>query len=119
MTFIKKYLIHLLTTILSIIITLLLLTTLYYFNIINESTYNILKIVILLISIFFNSLLLGRKAKNKGYLEGIKLSLILIVLFLIPTVILSNFNIKVLIYYLIMILTSSLGSMIGINMKKN
>ena len=89
-----------------------------YFNLINEQTYNILKIVILLISIFFNSLFLGTKAKNKGYLEGIKLSLILIIIFLIPTVILSNFNITVLIYYLIMILTSSLGSMIGINIKK-
>ena len=115
----KKYLIHLGTTIISILILLLLLTTLYYFNIINETTYNILKIIILLISIFFNCLFLGKKAKNKGYLEGIKLSLILIVISLIPTIILSKFTLPILIYYVIILITGALGSMIGINMNKN
>ena len=119
MTYIKKYLIFLSTTILSIILFLFLLTILYYFNIINETTYNILKIVSLIISIFFNSLFLGKKAKNKGYLEGIKLILPLIVISLIPTIILSKFTISILIYYLIMLISGSLGSMIGINMKKN
>ena len=119
MTYIKKYLIFLGTTTISIIILLFLLTIFYYFNIINDQTYNILKIVILIISIFFNSLFLGKKAKSKGYLEGIKLTIPLIVISLIPTIILSKFTISILIYYLIMIISGSLGSMIGINMKKN
>ena len=63
--------------------------------------------------------LLGKKAKNKGYLEGIKLSLILIVISLIPTIILSKFTLPILIYYVIILITGALGSMIGINMNKN
>ena len=119
MTYIKKYLIFLSTTTISIIILLFLLTIFYYFNIINNQTYNILKIVILIISIFFNSLFLGKKTKSKGYLEGLKLSLPLIVISLIPTIILSKFTFSILIYYVIIMTTGALGSMIGINMKKN
>ena len=96
---------------------LLVLTILYYYDFINLGTYNILKLVILLFSTLISSIYLGTKAKQKGYLEGIKLALIIITLFIIPTIILSNFSLKILIYYLIILITCSLGSMIGINIK--
>ena len=104
--------------ILSILLSLLLITTLYYFNAISPVTYNILKIVFLLASLFINSFILGRKSEKKGFIEGIKLSIPLITIFLITTVINNSFSLKILLYYLIIILTASFGSIVGINTKK-
>lgn len=118
MTNIKKYTISTTLTIALILALLFFITTLYYFNLITMKTFSILKLLVILISTFITSFLLGTKTKNKGYLEGIKQSLILIIIFLIPTIITSNFNLKVFIYYLIILITGSLGSMIGINRKK-
>ena len=118
MTNIKKYTISTTLTITLILALLFFITTIYYFNLITMKTFSILKLLVILISTFITSFLLGTKTKNKGYLEGIKQSLILIVIFLIPTIITSNFNLKVFIYYLIILITGSLGSMIGINRKK-
>ena len=118
MTNIKKYTISTTLTITLILVLLFFITTIYYFNLISMKTFSILKLLVILISTFIASFLLGTKTKNKGYLEGIKQSLILIVIFLIPTIITSNFNLKVFIYYLIILITGSLGSMIGINKKK-
>ena len=75
MTYIKKYGLRLLYTILSLLISILFLTTLYHYNLINQTTYNILKIIIILTNIFISSFILGQKTKIKGYLEGIKLYL--------------------------------------------
>lgn len=118
MSSLKKYLLSILITFLSIFLTLLLTTTLYYFNIISPTTYNILKIIFLLLSIFINSFILGKKALKKGYLEGIKLSLPIILLFLLTTLLTKTFTFKVLLYYLIILITSSFGSMVGISRKK-
>ena len=79
----KKYLFSILITFISIILTLLFTTTLYYFNLINHTTYNILKIILLILSLFINSFILGKKSTKKGYLEGIKLSLPIIIFSLI------------------------------------
>ena len=120
MTYLKKYGLRLLYTIISIVVSLALVSTLYYFNIISINTYKILKIIVLLINIFISSLILGRKAKNKGYLEGIKFAAIIIVLFLLTTLLTNNsMELKVIIYYLIILFTSTLGSMVGISKKKN
>lgn len=114
----KKYLLSILITFISIIITLFITTTLYYFNIISQTTYNILKIIFLIISLFINSFILGKKSLKKGYLEGIKLSLPIITLFLIISLITNNFKPTILIYYLIILITSIFGSMVGISTKK-
>lgn len=119
MSNIKKYLFSFLTTLITIILTLLLITTLYYFNLISPTAYNIIKIIVLLITLFINGLLLGKNSQKKGYLEGIKLSIPLVLLFFIITLINKSFTLKVLLYYIIIILTTSFGSMIGINKKKN
>lgn len=118
MTNLKKYLIHFSITIISILLSLLILTILYNCNIINETFYNILKLVTLLLSIFINSYILGKKAKSKGYLEGIKLFCLIIVLFLITSLFTNSFKLKTIIYYLIILITSLFGSMLGINRKK-
>lgn len=119
MTYLKKYGLRLLYTIISILVSILIITTLYYFNIISSATYNILKIVVLLINIFISSFILGKKAVSKGYLEGIKLSIMIIPILLMLSLILGlSLKPRVIIYYLIIASTSIFGSMVGISRKR-
>lgn len=120
MTYFKKYGLRLIYTILAIILSLLLITILYYYNLINQNTYKILKIIVILLNIFISSFILGKKASNKGYLEGIKFSIIIILLLLILTLIFNlTFKPKIILYYFIILTTSTLGSMIGISKNKD
>ena len=113
-----SYIKGILFNILELFILLFLITILYYFNLINENTYSILKLIILLFSIFINSFILGKNTKNKSYKEGIIYGIILITILLLLTILLSKIKIKLLIYYPLILITSLLGSMIG-NIKKN
>lgn len=120
MTYLKKYGLRLLYTFLTLIILLTITTILYYFNIINNSTYKISKIVIVIVSLFINSYILGKKTINKGYLEGIKLAFLIIPIFFILTLITNqSLKLSILLYYLIILITSIFGSMVGINRKKD
>ena len=119
MTYLKKYGKRLIFTITSIIISLFLLTILYYFNIIGPNLNKVLKIVIILLNIFISSFILGKNTISKGYLEGIKFALIIIPIFIFISLIThSKLELKVILYYIIILITSNLGSMIGINRKK-
>ena len=120
MTYLKKYGLRILYTFIIIIISLSIITALYYFNIINNGTYKVLKITIVLLSIFINALILGKNTQQKGYLEGLKLFLIIIPLFFALTLITKQpLKLNLLLYYLIILITSIFGSMIGISKKKN
>ena len=90
MTYIKKYGKRLLFTTISILLSLLAITLLYYFNIIGQNTNKVLKIIAILINIFINSFILGKNTIKKGYLEGIKLALIIIPIFIIISLITSS-----------------------------
>ena len=62
----------------------------------------------------------SKETGNVYYLEGIKFSLIIIPLFIIIALILDlTIRIRIIIYYIIIFITSTLGSMIGINTKRN
>ena len=119
MTYIKTYGLRIIYIFIFIILSLLLTTTLYYFNIINNQTYKILKIIICLLSVFINSYILGKNTLKKGYLEGLKLSLIIIpILFIITIISKKTLKFRIILYYLIILITSIFGSMLGINKKK-
>ena len=120
MEIIKKYSFRFLYTILSIVISLLLITTLYHFNIISSNIYQTLKLIILLVNILISGIILGKKTSSKGYLEGIKLGIFMILLcFLITLVTGQELKIRILLYDSMILITSILGGMIGINLKKN
>ncbi len=103
-----------------IIISTFMITTLNYFNIIGTKIIAILKVLIILIAMFVGGYLIGKNSKQKGWLEGIKLSGIIIsILILFKYLGLQDkFSINHLVYYLILIISCTLGSMIGINRKK-
>lgn len=118
MEIIKKYSLQFLFTILSISICLLIITTLYHFDIISSNIYQLLKLIILLGNILISGIILGKKANNKGYLEGIKLGIFMIILFTLITLITGQgLKLRLLLYDSIMLITAILGGMIGINKK--
>ena len=103
-----------------LLLSTFLLTILNYFNIIGSGIVSVFKIIIPLVSLFVGGFIIGKKSKNKGWIEGLKLGIIL-------TIIISlfnylgldmSFNFKNIIYFLILILITIFGSIIGINKKE-
>ena len=120
MKFLWRYGKRLFFTIISIILLLFMVTILYYSNFINEGTYNFLKLFITLTSIFVNAIILGKSSNNsKGYMDGIMFGLLIILLILIPTLIANKLELKLLVYYGMILGTTTLGSMFGKSTKKN
>lgn len=115
MKYLKKLSLNILYTIIFFITLTLLLTTFNYFNIINYQTLAICKIIIPILSMFFGGLLMGKKASKNGWLEGLKISLIIIAILTIFTLIIGKFTPKILTFFLILILSGIFGSIIGIN----
>lgn len=114
----KNYGYSLLLIIISLFAINLINTLLNYFNLLSPKIISIMGFMLFLFSMLVSSYILGTKSKQKGYLEGLKFGSIVVLLFIILIILLDKFYVKSLIYYAILILTSILGSMIGIN-KKN
>ena len=95
-------------------------TLLNYIGILNNTAINIIKIIIPILSMLIGGFVIGKKTGKKGWLEGLKLSLIfLIILTLFNYLGLkSNLSLKVFIYYLILIISTIFGSIIGVNKYK-
>lgn len=113
----KKILKSLLIFFTIIFIGTLLITLLNYFSLIHSNIISILKLLLPISSITIASFLLGKQSEKKGYIEGLKLGIIIILIFLTLILLLDRFTLKSLLYYLILVLTSILSSMIGINKK--
>ncbi len=104
-----------------IIISTLILTIFNYFSLFGDGITNILKLIIPIGSIFGTSLFIGKKASRRGLLEGLKYgAIVVLVMLILNSLILRNgFEVKILLYYLILIISAMFGSMIGINRKKD
>ena len=110
--YLKSYLYLLL---ISIVLTFILSLIAYFIKLNN----NLIILLTPSISTLISCIILGKKCKQKAYLEGLKFSsLYLLLISIIKLLLHSSFNYKVIITYLIIILSSIIGSMIGINLKK-
>lgn len=119
MNYLKKLGKFLLIIFSSILILGLLLNTLYYFDIVNNNIYNIMKMIIILASLFINAFILGKKCEKYGLVEGLKLGgIFLLIMIIIKLVTNNSFDIRTFIYGVIILLTTSIGSVIGINNKQ-
>jgi len=98
----------------------LIISILYYLNILNDGFNNYLLLLSSFISMLVGGIYIGLRSKEKGYIEGLKIGLISIFILMILSIIMykTNINSKNIIYYLILLSSSILGSMIGINKKK-
>ena len=117
MKYLKKILKTLLFTSIFFILLSLLLTTFNFFNIINYQALEIGKIIIPILSLGLSGLLMGKKATKNGWLEGLKISLIIIILLIIISLIMGEFSPKRLTFFLILIIAGIFGSILGINTK--
>ena len=117
MKYFKNLLKTLLYTLIFFTIFSLLLTIFNYFNIINYQTLAIGKIIVPILSLGLSGLLMGKKVEKNGWLEGLKISLIITILLIIITFILGEFSAEKLTFYLILIISGIFGSIIGINTK--
>ena len=60
---------------------------------------------------------MGKNSPNKGYIYGIRLSILTIFIFIIFGLIFNNLNTQRLIYFLIISFTITCSSILGINKK--
>lgn len=115
MNFLKKFIKSLLIFLSSIIIIPIFLTI---FNLFKLQTNKIIVIIIGSILMFVVGLVLGKKTEKNGYLNGLLLSIFSIIILLLLSLIFKySLNINTLIYYVILVISTVFGSMIGINKK--
>lgn len=108
----------LLTTITVFIILSLILTLLNYFNLLNHTVLTICKMIIPLLSIGIGGFISGKKMVKNGWISGLINGLIITLFIFILSLIIKDFEFKNLIFFIIIIITSTFGSMLGINAKK-
>ncbi len=114
-----KYFKYLLYMVIPIVIGIIFLTVLDYLGLFNSNILKVFKIILILSSTFVSSYLLGKNSKNKGYLEGLKLGGLFILILFIINMIIGKFKLYILLYYSIILITSIFGSTVGINLKRN
>ena len=114
-----KYIKSLGLFLLSLLVLNIIISIFSYLEIFNLNISKILMIISLITSSLLSGIYLGLRTNQKGYIEGLKLSLIVLIIFTFFNLILRNFNKYTIIYYLIITILIVLGSMIGINKKKS
>lgn len=99
-----------------LLVGIFIITLLNYIGLLNGKIFSFFEILILIISLFIGGFIIGKNSKKKGWFEGIKLSIIIIVLFFIISYLAFKTlpELKTIIYYIIIITSSIIGSMIGI-----
>lgn len=116
----KNYGKSLLSILINVVVLTIITTVFQYFEIIKGDVLSVFKIIIPIISILIGSFILGRNSNKLGYVEGLKLGGIVVLIFLIIgyLILRKTFKPIVILYYVIILICSMLGSMIGINTKK-
>ena len=100
-------------------IYLFVLVLLNYFQVLNFKTITKINFIVMSLLMFILGLYGGKRTAKKGYLEGLKLGFIIVfILLILNLVFIRIFNLNILVYYLIIIMSSMFGSMIGINLKR-
>ena len=101
--------------VLSLIVSLFNIT-----NILYTKGSDIMIMIGMMLIFGFIGLQFGRATTKKGYLEGLKIGGSLIIILIVINLLFyrTGFSLERFIYYVVLILSSTLGSMIGINRKK-
>jgi len=115
-----KYLKALIYIFIPILALNLIISLLHYFNVLGNGIIDYLTLFIAAISMLIGGIYIGSKTTKKGWLEGLKIGLIVIIIFFIIGYLAFDEGviIKTLIYYFILLISSVLGSMIGINKRR-
>ena len=115
----KVYLKSSLSFFIVFIIYLLLVTLLSYFDILSFKSVSVISYVFIVLFFLLSGFKLARNTSKRGYLSGFLIGLLLVIVMMILSLVLgSGIKLKALIYYGTLILSSVIGGMIGINVKK-
>lgn len=119
--YIIKYLKSLLYILISIICFSIIIGTMTYFNILGNNSIKILELISIVMSMMIGGIYIGRKSSKKGYLEGTKIGLSVIIILFIFSYLAYNKSpsLTSLIFYIIIITSVILGSILGINKKSS
>ena len=116
----KKYGISVAITGSFIIILNFIISILSYFNILNNKLIDLFIVIIPIIGVVLGGINIGRQSVCKGWLSGLKIGLLYLCISVLLKLLLSNsFKLYYLFYSLILVLSSVIGGMLGISMKKN
>ena len=98
----------------------LLATLFHYMNWIGSKTLSVIEIIIPLLALFLGGFQMGKRRKQKGWLEGLKIGgIFLIILILFQYLGLQiHFSIKMVLFYVLIMISSVFGSMLGINKRQ-
>lgn len=106
-------------SIIFLLVSTMIIALLSFFNILNGKSLAIFQILACFSTIIIGSYKQGKCSIKKGYLEGLKIGIIYLLIFsIINAFIYHSFHLKNYIYYLLILIVSSLGGMIGISKKK-
>ena len=88
---------------------------------VNSTITNLMIFIFNILAFFIFGFKSGKKASNKGYIAGLKIGgLFLLILIIINLFSARNFfNITTIIYYVVLLLSSTLGGSLGINKKED
>lgn len=100
-----------------LLIVTFIISFLYYFNLLPYQVINVLKMVIIILSFFTGGFLVSKNSRQKGWLKGLKCGgIFLLLMILFRLLILRNgVSLKDFVYYLILLIGSVFGGMVGIN----
>ena len=119
MTWIKKVFKCYIYIIGSILFLTIISTLLNYFDILNSKILSIINFIIPIFSLALGGFIIGKNSLKNGWLEGIKIGIIFaLIILLFNIIIVHNINIKDIVFYGLLIISSIMGSMIGINQKE-
>ena len=100
-----------------ILISTIILTIFNYYFVFSIK---LIELLIPIVAIFISSIILGKNTKSRAYLEGMKFTSLYIILSMLISLITKNsFNFKLILCYILFLVTGVVGSMIGINLNKD
>lgn len=113
---IKKIITSVIYTILITLISLIFTSILYYFNITSDKLNKVLIYLTSIISMFTGSLILSKYTKKRGIACGsLYFTGWFVLLILLSLVFKTDFNLSMFIYFVILLIFSMLGGIIGKN----
>ena len=116
----KKYVFPIIYSLVIMLIGGLLTTLLYYFNITNDKINKIILYLIGITAMFIGSLKLSKNLNQKGIISGLVYFTICFVVIIFTSLVILKVDFKLtnIIYYLVLLIFSLLGGIIGKNMKE-
>ena len=89
-------------------------------NLLNIKTSNIVILIFMVIAMLISGFILGKQTNKRGLVNGLILGFITSLLFFIISLIFKNtYQINTILYYMILTVSSIVGSVIGIQKKTN